>query len=151
LLLADRSFVELSVAGFHPEGEFGVESGQFVVALRETSRDRTRIRQPRSSMVRRQKIGIELLLMTCAAGKVSDEATMGLLRRVQGSGGRALWTGIRRRTPRQSDNADPNRDYETRGKNESFSARGSYPPAGVGYGNSGMENIWNLLSGLPSG
>jgi hypothetical protein len=38
-LLSNGSLVEMTIARLHPEGEFGVERGQNVLALREAPRD----------------------------------------------------------------------------------------------------------------
>ena len=45
-LLSNGCLVEMTIACLHPEGEFGVERGQNVLALHEAPRDGTCIRQP---------------------------------------------------------------------------------------------------------
>jgi hypothetical protein len=148
--LTNGRLVEMSIAGFHSEGEFGVERGHYLVAICETSRDGVPIGQPRSFVMSRPKIGVEFFLMTRTAGEVYRVAAIFFLRRMQRSGRRALWKGIPRRAPRQSEDGQANRDEQTRGGNERSRVRGIYPPTGLGYGNSGVGNIGNLLGRLGS-
>ncbi len=101
-LLSNGSLVEMTIARLHPEGEFGVEGGQNVLALHEAPRDGTYIRQPRSTMMSRRKIGTEFLLMAGTASEVSHEATAFLVRRTPRGGGRILWPGNGGGTPRQT-------------------------------------------------
>jgi len=143
--LTNGRLVEMSIAGFHSEGEFGVERGHSIVASCETSRDGVPIGQPRSFLMSRPKIGVEFFLMTRAAGEVSSVAAIFFLPGIQSRGRRALRKGICRRTPPPSGDGEANGDDETRGANERSGVRGIHPPTGLGYGNSSVGNIGNFV------
>jgi hypothetical protein len=144
LLLTNGRLVEMSIAGFHSEGEFGVERGHSIVASCETSRDGVAIGEPRSFLMSRPKIGVEFFLMTRAAGEVSSVAAIFFLPGIQRRAGRALRKGICRRTPPSGD-GEANGDDETRGANDRSGLRGIHPPTGLGYGNCGVGNIGNIV------
>ena len=135
----------MSIAGFHSEGEFGVERGHYLVAFCETSRDGVPIGEPRSFVMSRRKIGVEFFLMTRAAGEVASVAAIFFFERIERSGRRALWKGICGRTPPPSGDGEANRNDQTRGANDGSGVRGIYPPTGLGYGNSGVGNIGNIV------
>ena len=128
LLLTNGRLVEMSIAGFHSEGEFGVERGHPIVASCEASRDGVPIRQPRSFLMSRLEIGVKFFLMTRAAGEVSSVAAIFFLPGIQRRGRRALRKGISSKTPPPSGDGEANRDDETRDANERSGVRGIDPP-----------------------
>src|SRR5208282_3501651 len=88
----------------------------------------------------RCEVGIELFLMALAAGNISGKTSVLSLRRIHRGGGRILRYGIGRKTRRQSEHAESNRNDQTRCGDQVAGVRGSFPPARLGYGNSYARN-----------